>query len=413
MFPTNLQQASLAASGTATLPTASAVRAFLGAGTGTPRPPLPLGAPVGYRELSLPPYGEPVPDFQRRSWSPLRRTLSDTKVPGALENPPWMPGPYPAAYSSGAVSPYPDYAPTRMPSTPYFYEPVAVASEAAPSRAVTPERVRRATSPALLFGGTSIPSSTAQSVVPEPAGLGTVTSVKVSLPRRRPTFTCRGQGSFQRSASTDSAAAVEEQLRGMRFNFYKDPRELPVEVQQAALGPPENPPWPPGMPPPPPRPGVSQAMQVGSSLAPQIGAPPPPTNANLEAQIQELLEGQENLRYELAQVRMQVSSNSQNLEVLRRESHHLGNPMQAQSPSRDAPVPAARGLDPDAASPQLPLPRRDIPSPGPSVSRRPEEEVNDLLPPEPPQNLGYSNSQESIKDTLKGRLSQAYQLFRQ
>jgi hypothetical protein len=153
-------------------------------------------------------------------------------------------------------------------------------------------------------------------------------------------------------------------------------------------------------------------MQVGSSLSPEFGAPPPPTNvANLESQIQELLEGQENLRFELQQVRLQVSNNSQNLDVLRRESHHMGNPMQAPTRSREAPVPAARGLDPDSASAQLPLPRRDIPSP--AASRRPDEEVNDLLPPEPPHNLGYSNPQESIQDTLKGRLSQAYQLFRQ
>lgn len=59
----------------------------------------------------------------------------------------------------------------------------------------------------------------------------------------------------------------------------------------------------------------------------------PHTASNLEASIQELLEGQESLRYELSQVKMQVAENNNNLEEYRREAHQqIQNHVSMQGP---------------------------------------------------------------------------------
>jgi len=62
----------------------------------------------------------------------------------------------------------------------------------------------------------------------------------------------------------------------------------------------------------------------------------PLTVQNLETQIQELLDGQESLRYELRQVKMQVEQNSNDLETMRREMRvplsHPGSMVQAPPP---------------------------------------------------------------------------------
>jgi TolA-binding protein len=196
----------------------------------------------------------------------------------------------------------------------------------------------------------------------------------------------------------------------MRFNFYKDPRENPVEQAQAL-----NPDFPASLPPPPPRPGMSQVMS--QVFAPEADKPQvmdePPTYQNLEQQIQELLEGQENLRYELQQVRMQVSSNSQNLESLQRESYQQ-RPQQGQPtrPSSRGP-PATREINVDG-SPQPTQQQsmmRGIPGPAAGYQRSPPEQEDEEGDPTPPNQLGYSASSDSLRDTIKGRLGQAYSLF--
>jgi len=108
----------------------------------------------------------------------------------------------------------------------------------------------------------------------------------------------------------------------------------------------------------------------------------PLTNQNLEAQIQELLEGQENLRYELKQVKMQVSNNASELEALRRETQGMG----MSRPSYSAPAPA-------------PLYQPPLPVPSAMQTGQSVQPEYFSAPPEKPEseallfnNLGYSGS---------------------
>jgi len=152
---------------------------------------------------------------------------------------------------------------------------------------------------------------------------------------------------------------------------------------------------------------------------PPFGAPslqqPPPSNLNVESQIQELLEGQESLRYEVGQVKMQVQSNYSNLEDMRRE-----RTAQSQQPQRPPPPvpfsPTQRELSgpPGSAaqSDRLQSPTRsgrsgrsapppqDIPR-GVSL----ESDNASVL-----KNLGYIQNDQHLADfvpTLKGHASRA------
>merc|ERR1712190_114380 len=68
-----------------------------------------------------------------------------------------------------------------------------------------------------------------------------------------------------------------------------------------------------------PAPSVSAALQAADVHERRVEelSRQPPTMSNIETQIQELLEGQEAIRYELNQVKLQANSNFNELEQLR------------------------------------------------------------------------------------------------
>jgi len=129
---------------------------------------------------------------------------------------------------------------------------------------------------------------------------------------------------------------------------------------------------------------------------------------NLEKQIQELLSGQEELRYELGKVKGQVSANANEIEDLRRKQWEQ---QQVQQPVQMSSI-AARDFQPQVLAPppiQQPLPApaftsRSIPAPSDAPQKQSDEQIHS--------NMGYSaaggggfNSQE-LWGTV-GNLSQS------
>jgi len=143
----------------------------------------------------------------------------------------------------------------------------------------------------------------------------------------------------------------------------------------------------------------------------------PPTPNNLEHQIQELLEGQEALRYELNHVKMQVRSNFDELEAYRRDemARRAGPypPPGPPQPQRELELPPQHGQLEEMLPPQheqappswsqQPLQSQSWAQPPlPPPSREPDDGR-----PQPPPNLGYSRNQDDITDALTSLHSHA------
>jgi len=183
-----------------------------------------------------------------------------------------------------------------------------------------------------------------------------------------------------------------------------------------------------GFPPP-----ASSHMQEANRLDMEIAAhdqkvrelaSQPLTVQNLETQIQELLDGQESLRYELRQVKMQVEQNAHDLDGLRRQmpgdtfgsgygtqyampatvSQPLPQPTMPRMAS-PAPVPQMPAAPMTVQNPTMPasreMPMGAAPSPQPSVSRS-QQRVS--LPPKRHKDavhnmLGYNDESLDLQST--------------
>jgi len=120
----------------------------------------------------------------------------------------------------------------------------------------------------------------------------------------------------------------------------------------------------------------------------------PQSVQNLEAQIQELLEGQKALKYELDGVKAQCFTNYGELEYLRREAqHHIQQQQQQQQ--MQGPPPQYSDYGPPA-----PMDYQQQGPPGPDRSfTEPERPVHHARPASPgPRNLGYGET--SVMDTV-------------
>lgn len=136
----------------------------------------------------------------------------------------------------------------------------------------------------------------------------------------------------------------------------------------------------------------------------------PHTASNLDSQIQELLEGQEAMRYELGQVKMQVTANYNDLEQLRHDSQQAmqqysvpPSPLHSQPVERDLGSPPAysmpqEGMSPPSASPPPPNVSSPFGQSGSPSGVPPSMEHNAL------RNLGYHQNHETL-GTLHTTLS--------
>merc|ERR1712083_613725 len=88
----------------------------------------------------------------------------------------------------------------------------------------------------------------------------------------------------------------------------------------------------------------------------------PPTGENMESQIQELLEGQEAIRYELNQVRLQANNNYNELENLRHHAKQAPSPMPYPQPASPMP-PTEQHLQSKCMAPLSPQPAMKSMSP--------------------------------------------------
>ncbi|CAK0797448.1 unnamed protein product [Prorocentrum cordatum] len=170
-------------------------------------------------------------------------------------------------------------------------------------------------------------------------------------------------------------------------------------------------------------------QELAGTLTP--GASPAHVSATLEAQIRELLESQENLRYELAQVKRQVGANSNNLEALQRSGPptlppSLDRPPMIPDGTPDSqatatfPAPAATDASPLSMyqpfydqQPQLPAMQSYRPEVATqpamrslSSHRYPHVEDEPSGPPQPPANL-YTSKPEDLLSTLHGHVKRA------